>query len=138
MCYINTLGYLREVFGQNRALNKILAGDYHGAEKIVKKKLEKDIDDLSYLFAYVKLLNTKEYKLYDSKNAYFEVINGWEIYLKPLKKEKVKKAINDGISLREIYDLKSEICYNVAKVDAINSKDENVLNEFLAILLRGT
>ncbi len=129
LCFTLILSSTNEIFGQNRALNKILEGDYRGAEKIVMKKIEKDNDDLSYLFAYVKLLNTKEYKLYDSKNAYLEVKRLGSLFETSDEKE-VKKAIHNGISLREIYDLKTKICYN-AKVDAINSKDENTLNEFL-------
>lgn len=129
LCFTLILSYTSEIFGQKRALNKILEGDYRGAEKIVIKKIEKDNDDLSYLYAYAKLLNTKEYKLYDSKNAYLEVKRLGSLFETSDEKE-IKKAINDGISLREIYDLKTKICYN-AKVDAINSKDENTLNEFL-------
>ena len=129
LCFTLILSATSEIFGQKRALNKILEGDYRGAEKIVIKKIEKDNDDLSYLYAYAKLLNTKEYKLYDSKNAYLEVKRLGSLFETSDEKE-IKKAINDGISLREIYDLKTKICYN-AKVDAINSKDENTLNEFL-------
>ena len=99
LCFTLMLSFTNEVLGQNRALNKILEGDYRGAEKIVMKKIEKDNYNLSYLFAYVQLLNTKEYKLYDSKNAYLEVKRLGNLFETSDEKE-VKKAIHDGISLR--------------------------------------
>ena len=41
LCFTLILSFTNEVFGQNRALNKILEGDYRGAEKIVMKKIER-------------------------------------------------------------------------------------------------